>query len=121
MLQEVSTPGGTILNPQDSARDNLSSAFDTARAELDALLAGRPSREDALRGASNLARTGRDKLEPFGKAHHGLQIESLLMGVGVCLDDAAGNLDPDGQVKDPRPRIPRVDLAYGLDPVSTSD
>ncbi len=74
-----------------------------------------------MHGADKLARTAREKLAPFGTAYRGLQIESLLMGLSTCLEDARVSVDAEGRVGDVRPRIPRVDLAYGLDPESTSD
>ena len=74
-----------------------------------------------MHGAEKLARTARDKLDPYRSAYHGVQIESLLMGLQTCLDDARAEAGPGGRLDHPRPRIPRVDLATGLDPASSSD
>jgi hypothetical protein len=77
--------------------------------------------EGNMHGADKLARTAREKLERFGKAYQGVQLESLLMGLKICLEDARQSVDPEGRVVARRPRIPRVDLAFGLDPASDSD
>jgi predicted metal-dependent hydrolase len=77
--------------------------------------------EGNMHGADKLSRTAREKLEPLGKEYRGLQIESLMMGLTVCLEDARRSLDEAGRITDRRPRIPRVDLASGLDPASGSD
>jgi predicted metal-dependent hydrolase len=74
-----------------------------------------------MHGADKLARTAREKLEPFGSAYRGLQIQSLLMGLSTCVEDARLSVDGEGRIRDLRPRIPRVDLAYGIDPESSSD
>ena len=74
-----------------------------------------------MHGAEKLARTAREKLQPYGKAYFGLQVESLLMGLEICLTDARANVDGAGQLTNQRQRIPRVDLAYGIDPQSSSD
>ncbi|MFQ5767465.1 MAG: DUF309 domain-containing protein [Acidobacteriota bacterium] len=77
--------------------------------------------EGNLAGAEKLAQRARQKLQAFGRAHLGVQIESLLMGLSVSLADVAAGVDREGKVGVERRRIPRVDLAYGLDPLSTSD
>lgn len=74
-----------------------------------------------MHGADKLARTAREKLDPFGKTHLGVQLESLLLGLAACLEDARPGADAEGRLPQPRPRVPRVDLAFGLDPASLSD
>jgi predicted metal-dependent hydrolase len=77
--------------------------------------------EGNMHGADRLSRAAREKLEPLGTQYQGVQIESLMMGLTICLEDARRSLDGDGRITDRRRRIPRVDLAYGLDPASCSD
>jgi predicted metal-dependent hydrolase len=74
-----------------------------------------------MHGADKLARTAREHLEPFIPSHRGVQLESLLLGLGACLDDARYARMAQGGEAVMRPRIPRVDLAFGLDPESTTD
>ncbi|MFQ5720104.1 MAG: DUF309 domain-containing protein [Acidobacteriota bacterium] len=74
-----------------------------------------------MHGAEKLASTARVKLEPFGSAHHGLQVESFLLGLDACLQGARAEARGQETLDHPRLRIPRVDLATGLDPASSSD
>ncbi|MFQ5668991.1 MAG: DUF309 domain-containing protein [Acidobacteriota bacterium] len=74
-----------------------------------------------LHGAERLAGTAREKLESVGTSYRGLQIESLLMGLHTCLEDARPGAGPGESVTSFRLRIPRVDLAFGVDAASTTD
>jgi len=77
--------------------------------------------EGNMHGADRLSRTAREKLEPLGTQYQGVQLESLMMGLSICLEDARRSLDDEGRITDLRPRIPRVDLVSGLDPAAGSD
>ena len=77
--------------------------------------------EGNMHGAEKLARTAREKLEPYASSYRGVQVEALLMGLETCLSDARAEAAGAERLENPRPRIPRVDLAFGLDPESTSD
>ena len=74
-----------------------------------------------MESADSKARVAGSGLEPFGSSYRGVQLQSLLMGLSSCLEDARQSLDENGRIASLRPRIPRVDLAFGLDPEGTSD
>jgi hypothetical protein len=74
-----------------------------------------------LQPADRLALTAHVGLKPLGSSYQGVQLQALLMGLNACLEDARCSLDEQGRMQAIRPRIPRVDLALGLDPASTSD
>lgn len=77
--------------------------------------------EGNMHGAEKLARTAGEKLQPFRSSHRGVQLDALLMGLQSCLDGARAEANAAGRIEHPRRRIPRVDLATGLDPLSSSD
>lgn len=71
--------------------------------------------------ADKLAHSAGMELRALGSSYHGVQLQALLLGLAACLEDARQSLDDQGFMQELRPRIPRVDLALGLDPDSTSD
>lgn len=74
-----------------------------------------------IQSADSKARMAGNGLKAFGSSYRGVQLQSLLMGLSSCLEDARQSLDENGRIASLRPRIPRVDLAFGLDPEGTSD
>lgn len=77
--------------------------------------------EGNMDAADLMARQAGAGLAELGPSYGGVQLQSLLLGLSACVEDARCSLDAQGRMCDLRPRIPRVDLAYGLDPHSTSD
>jgi len=77
--------------------------------------------EGDLDVAEDMARQAGAALADLGPSHGGVQLQSLLLGLSACLEDARRSLAARGGGFDGRPRIPRVDLAFGLDPESTTD
>jgi len=71
--------------------------------------------------AEDLAREAGAGLGDLGPSYGGVQLQSLLLGLSACIEDARHS--PADNLGHPalRPRIPRVDLAFGLDPESTTD
>ena len=71
--------------------------------------------------ADKMAHSAGIGLRPLGSAYRGVQLQALVLGLAACLEDARRSLDDQGCMQALRLRIPRVDLALGLDPASTSD
>ena len=74
-----------------------------------------------LETADMMASEAGARLADLGPSYGGVQLESLLLGLSACVEDARRTLDAKGDMRDLRARIPRVDLAFGLDPDSTTD
>ena len=77
--------------------------------------------EGEMKAADLMARQAGTGLAALGPSYGGVQLQSLLLGLSACVEDARRSLDAQGHMCDLRARIPRVDLAFGLDPESTSD
>lgn len=77
--------------------------------------------EGGLERAHGLARQAAAGLGELGPSYGGVQLQSLLLGLSACIEDARLSAGAHENSAGPRLRIPRVDLAFGLDPESTTD
>jgi hypothetical protein len=77
--------------------------------------------EGKMETADIMAREAGAGLAGLGPSYGGVQLQSLLLGLSACVEDARRSLDAQGHMCGLRVRIPRVDLAFGLDPDSTTD